>query len=79
MEKSRKHGYKNWLEAINRDCSPGHAPINPRILYNPNRGFSVRSALSPLGEGDIVVFPEYEPYGTSRREYNQAVNNIKSR
>ena len=78
MEKSRKHGYKNWLEAIERDCSPGHSPHNPRITYNPAHGFSVRSALSPLGEGDVVALSNYEPYGTSQAEYRRAVLNINN-
>jgi len=78
MEKLRKHGYKNWLEAMDRDCSPGHAPHNPRVIYNQETGFRVRSALSPLGDGDAVAMPEYEPYGTSKTEYQNAVEFLKS-
>ena len=76
MKKLRKHGYKNWLGAIERDCAPGHSPHSPRIIYNQSVGFRVRSCLSPLGEGDIVAFSPYEPYGTSRSEYLRAVKNI---
>lgn len=78
MIKLRQHGYKNWCEAIEQ-ISGGHAPHNPRVIYNPKKGFAVRSSLSPLGEGDVVTLPNYEPYGTSQAEYRTAVKFLEGK
>ena len=71
-----RFGFKNFAEAIERDCPLGHAPANPRIIFNPETGFSVRSALSELRDGDVVALSDYEPYGVSMADFRAARRNI---
>ena len=63
MKKQRKHGFKNFKEAIARDCEPGHCPVNACVVYTEQNGFAVKSGLS-LPDDCCVAISNYEPYGT---------------
>jgi hypothetical protein len=65
--------YEDWCEAIERDCPPGHAPVDPCVVYHPERGFVVTSRVGGLPDGAVLALPRYEPYGTSRDEFEEAI------
>lgn len=77
MKKLRKHGYKNWLAAMDRGCAPGHAPHNPWVVYSQSEGFRFCSALTPIRDDEVVALPNYEPYGTSVSEYREAIKYVE--
>lgn len=72
MKKLRKHGFKNFREAI----EDRNMPHNPRVIYSEARGFQLDSALNPLLVGEIIAIAIYEGYGVTMSEYKQAVKNI---